>query len=138
MPTLKGDDYCQSRGGNSLSAIQESYSLLVQVDQLLESIEARINSIEMKSPRIERALGSFRDAERIALRFLAIPRKMGLPENIDRMIERIAQLVVVLRMAQIAMGQLALGTLAGALTGGAGFFLVALTGYSNVMMQIGE
>lgn len=85
-----------------MSQIQEAYQTLAEIDRLLADIELKITKIEGQAPTLERNLDTFRQVERLALRWLAIARRMGLPEEVDAAVNRIAQLITSLRMLQIA------------------------------------
>ena len=51
-------------------------------------------------------LDNFTKLEQIALRYLTIARRMGLPEDIDNAIQAIAKLIVVLNQVRLTVGLL--------------------------------
>lgn len=89
-----------------MSQIAESYALLQEIDRLLADIEAKIDTIEQKRPKLESTLQTFQQVERLALRWLVIARRMGLPEEVNGAISKIAQLISAIRMLQISMSLL--------------------------------
>jgi hypothetical protein len=86
-----------------MSEIQQSYALLQEIDRLLADIELKINSIEGKQPKLEKSLDTFRQVERLALRWLVLAQRMGLPEDVDGAVGKIAQLISAIRMLDISM-----------------------------------
>jgi hypothetical protein len=74
----------------------------MQIDKLLADIELKINNIEGKRVQVENTLKTFQQVERLALRYLVLARRMGLPEELDAAIGKIAQLITAIRMLQIA------------------------------------
>ena len=115
-----------------MSEIREAYDLLTQIDRLLADIELKINRIEGQAPALERNLGSFRQLERLALRWLVLARHMGLPEDVDSAINKIAKLIVMLRMAQMSLNMLMMGNPVTAAIGFAGM-MTTLVSASDVM-----
>ena len=53
-------------------------------------------------------MSNFNKLEMIAVRYLAIARKMGLPDDVQAAVDAIARLIVLIRSAQIAMDMLML------------------------------
>ena len=86
-----------------MSEIQETYTLLTETDQLLSNIEAKIDSIESKQPQLEITLQTFQQIERLALRWLVLSRRLGLPDDTARAIDLIARLISSIRMLQLSM-----------------------------------
>lgn len=85
-----------------MSEIQESYQLLQEVDRLLAEIEAKISVIEGSAPKLESTLKTFTQLEQLALRWLVLARRMGLPEELDRGINLVARMISAIRMMQMA------------------------------------
>jgi hypothetical protein len=52
---------------------------------------------------VNRLLDGFKDLEQIALRYLALANRMGLPEDVTDTINKIARLIVLIRQAQFAL-----------------------------------
>ena len=80
--------------------------MLQQIDKLLADIELKINNIEGKQPKLESTLQTFREIERLALRWLVLSRRLGLPDDVDQAINKVAQLITSIRMLQISMSLL--------------------------------
>jgi len=89
-----------------MSQIQEAYQTLAEIDRLLASIELKITRIEGNAVTLERNLTSFRELERLALRWLVIAQRMGLPEDVGNAINRISRLIVAIRMLQMSSNML--------------------------------
>lgn len=88
-----------------MSQIQEAYQTLAEIDKLLADIELKISKITDSGTRekLERTRNTFIEVERLALRWLVLAKRMGLPEDVDMAVSAIAQLITMIRMAQIAM-----------------------------------
>lgn len=88
-----------------MSQIQEAYQTLAEIDRLLADIELKITKITNTDTqqKMERTVSTFREAERLAIRWLALGRQLGLPEQVDAAITKIAQLVTTIRMLQISL-----------------------------------
>lgn len=110
----------------SLAETQQIYDLLVKIDAILNGIEIKTDKLEEKTPKIKESLHSFQEAERLALRYLAIARRMGLPDQIQQATQIVTSLVVMLRMLQMSVGLIGGGGI-GALIGIAGVIGVVLT-----------
>jgi hypothetical protein len=74
----------------------------MEVDRLLADIELKISRIENKAPQMSRALTTFSQAERLALRWLVLAQRMGLPEDVDAAVNRIARLITAIEMLRTA------------------------------------
>lgn len=62
--------------------------------------------IEGKQPKLESTLKTFQQVERLALRYLVLARRMGLPEDVDAAINLVARLITSIRMLQISLSML--------------------------------
>jgi len=91
-----------------MSQIQEAYQTLTEIDQLLADIELKITNITgaETTQRLEQNLNTFRQLERLALRYLTLARRMGLPEDVGAAIDFLARLVVAIRMAHISISMM--------------------------------
>lgn len=89
-----------------MSAIQETYGLLQETDRLLGDIEAKIDAIEGKKHSLNITLETFKDIERLALRWTVLAGRLGLPEDVDNAVGKIARLLSALRMLHISMSLL--------------------------------
>lgn len=110
-----------------LSEIQQAYVILQQIDKLLADIELKINTIEGKRPQLESTLRTFQQVERLALRYLVLAQRMGLPEDVDSAINLIARLITSIRMLQISLSMLYATNPVTAAIGVAGLFGSAVT-----------
>ena len=110
-----------------MSQIQEAYQTLAEIDRLLASIELKINRIEGKAPQLERTLNSFREVERLALRWLVLARRMGLPEDAEQVVNVLARVVTMIRMYQISINLLLATNPVTAAIGVAGLLGVAVS-----------
>jgi hypothetical protein len=115
----------------SLAETQELMRTMQELMALLGHVEAKTNALIEKTPRIQKAGATFRDAERLAIRYLAIARRMGLPDQIEQATQVISQLVVMIRMLHISVSMISGGGI-GALIGIAGVASVVMT--SNDML----
>jgi hypothetical protein len=81
----------------------------------------------------------FAKLEQIALRYLVIARRMGLPEDVERALSIISQLIVTIRQLQLTLSLLegSMGPVGWALLG-AGAIGTALTAGSVAMDVMGE
>lgn len=102
---------------------QEIIDLLSRIDQVL----ARLEGATFKE-KIESASLSFRDLERIMLRVLVVMRRFTGDENVDRILEKLSRIVIMLRMVQMA------AHFATAAMGPWGVLLAAASGLSVAVM----
>lgn len=116
-----------SRRGITISAIQETFQILTEIDKLLADIELKINVIEQKAPMMTNYLTTFKQVERLALRWLTLSRQLGLPDNIQGGIDKFMQLIVTVRMAQMSINMMMATNPATALIGIAGLIGTAAT-----------
>jgi hypothetical protein len=123
-----------SSGG--LGEVREMYDLLTQIDAILRGINLATDKIERKAPIVKEQLTSFRELERIALRYLVIARRVGLPEDVQVATETLSRLVIMMRMAQMAMTAFERGTTAGLLLSIAGWVMIGFSAYD--MMRGGS
>ncbi len=90
----------------SVSDAQQIYNLLLEIDGLLKGVVVNTTKLNNDFPQTEKTLSSFRQLERVTIRYLAITQRMGLPDNMNSAISAIMRLVSVVRMAQISMNML--------------------------------
>lgn len=107
---------------------------LREIMQMLNNVEIRTKKLETDTPKIQKSMNSFKQVERLALRYLTLSRRMGLPDNISKQIDTIATLIVMIRMAQMSMG-LMTGNPISVMIGFAGLIGIGLT--AKDMMQMG-
>lgn len=73
------------------------------IAQLRKDLDDLNQKIDELTPKLERApeqLSNFRELEGLALRYLAITHKLGLPENAQQVINTLSRLIVLMRMTQ--------------------------------------
>ena len=87
----------------SLGEVQAIYELLLKIDELLTGIESKNENLIRDMPKTREALTTYRDLERVTLRYLVLAKRMGLPEDVDNAIGYITRLVTVIRMAHISI-----------------------------------
>jgi len=91
-----------------MSEIQETYNLLLEIDKLLADIELKITKINNDLPQTEKTFNTFRQLERLSVRWLVLVRQMGLPDDANRAISVIARLIVMINMARMSLNMLAM------------------------------
>jgi hypothetical protein len=111
----------------SLAETQELMATMKELTALLSGVEAKTDDLIAKTPKIEETATTFRQAERIALRYLAIARRIGLPDQIGQATQVIAELLVMIRMLQMSLTMLELSTPYGWAMGLAGIGSVVLS-----------
>jgi hypothetical protein len=121
----------------SLAETQQIFDLLVKIDAILNGIEVKTEQLEKSSPKIKGEIDSFNQLERIALRYLAVARQMGLPDNVQTAINILTRLIVIIRMAQITLMNLATGGTYGTLIAISGFLMTTFA-ISDFTMSLGE
>lgn len=100
-----------------MSEIQESYALLMQIDKLLADIELKITNIEQQRPRLESTLITFRQLERIALRYATLARRLTGSEDAEQVIATLSRILIVMRMLEMSGTMIASGITTGGLLG---------------------
>lgn len=125
-----------------MSQAQEAYALLQEVDRLLANIEVRIQRIEggaegaegtERLDRLKETLATFRQLERLVLRWLVLAQRLGLPEDITKAITIISKLIVVLRMWQMSTNLMMMSNPISAALGVAGLVGTVLS-FSDIVM----
>jgi hypothetical protein len=110
----------------SLAETQELMRTMQELIRLLDGVDVKANKIIDKVPDLKKAGATFQQAERLAVRYLALARRMGLPEQIEQATQLVSQLVVMMRMLQISTSMISGGGI-GALIGIAGIIGVVMT-----------
>jgi hypothetical protein len=111
----------------SLAETQELMRTMQQLMSLLNGVEAKTTQINSDLPRTKSSLATFNQLERVAIRYLAIARRMGLPDEATQVIQVLSELIVMIRMAQMSMNMLMIGTPFGWAMGAAGLIMVGLS-----------
>lgn len=104
----------------SLSETRELLQVLIEIDAILKGITVKTAEIEQRTPVMRENLTTFREVERLALRWLALSRSMGLPDYVSGAIDKVMQLVVTIRMAMISINLMLASNPVTALIGVAG------------------
>ena len=72
-------------------------------------------------------LENFKKLEMVALRYLALARRVGLPDDVDNAIQLLARLITTLRMAQLSINMLMASNPVTSAIGLAGLVMTAAT-----------
>ena len=111
----------------SLAETQELMRTMQELMTLLKGVEEKTEKLNADYPRTKETLATFRQLERLALRWLVLAKQMGLPDDATRAIDTIAKLIVVLRMAQMSLNMMMMSNPVTALIGVAGIIGTAAT-----------
>lgn len=90
----------------SLGEAQQMYELLVKIDELLSGMTDETDTAIDKLPEIQDSAISLRQVERLALRWLILARRMGLPEEFGRAADFLSRVVVMIRMATMSINMM--------------------------------
>lgn len=104
----------------SLSEAQAVYELLLKIDQLLSGIETKTENLIRELPQTRESLMTFRQAERVALRYVALVRRISGSDRADQLIQILTRVLIIMRMLEISGIMLFSGTPYGILLGIAG------------------
>lgn len=85
--------------------------------QLLNGVEVKTNALNADLPQTTRTLATARQLERVMLRYLVLVRRMGLPDDAQKVIDTLAKILVTVRMLQMSINMLATGIAGGSLLG---------------------
>jgi len=99
---------------------------LTDIQQLRREIQALRREIEQLEPKLEkgtRQLETWRQLERVALRYYALARRMGLPDDADQALRVLTRILITMRMLEITGTMLFSGTPFGFAMGVAGLIL---------------
>ena len=118
----------------SLAETQQLFNVLTEIDRLLSDIQVKQNQINRDLPRTKESLKTFTQLEQVALRYIALSRRLGLPDDVNRAIDVLARLVTTVRMAQLSIGLLLSSN---PLTAAAGIASLGLTAFSMGDMLAG-
>jgi hypothetical protein len=120
-----------------LSEIQQVYEILMRIDVILNGINVKSKEIQQQAPQLRENLQNLRTLERIAVRYLSIVRRMGLPDDVNAAITALSKMIVIARMAQMALTSLSTGGLSGIAIGVAGMFMTGMAA-TDFAMSVGE
>ncbi len=85
------------------SSIYETYELLQRMYELMQKLE--IQSIRTEQ-QVNSNLQSFRQLERVVLRYLVLVRNAGLPPEAQKLLDALSKIIITIRMVQIAFNTL--------------------------------
>ena len=111
----------------SLIETRELMETMKELISLLGTVEAKTDKINNDLPKTKNTLGTFRELERVVLRYLVLARKIGVSDDVNKAIDIVSRLILLLTMAQMSMNMLMRGTPAGVLMGIAGVGMTALS-----------
>jgi len=89
----------------SLAEAQQMFTILQSIEQTIAGIEDRISNLNSSSGPESVTAVKFKlyQVERLAIRWLALGRRMGLPDDMGRAIDTVARMVTTIRMLHISM-----------------------------------
>jgi hypothetical protein len=111
----------------SLAQTQELMRTMQELMTLLNGVEARTAKITSDMPQTKQSLATFSQLERVAVRYLALAKRMGLPDNVTQAVDVLSRLVVMARMAQMSFDMLMMGTPFGWAMGLAGLAMTTVS-----------
>jgi hypothetical protein len=111
----------------SLGETQELMRTMQELMSLLNGVEAKTTKINSDLPQTKSSLATFSQLERVAIRYLAITRRMGLPDAVTQATQILSELLVLIRMTQMSYNMLMLSTPFGWAMGAAGLIMVGLS-----------
>jgi hypothetical protein len=116
----------------SYAETQQIMADLKEIMALIDGVTIKTEKINTDLPRTKESLANMKQLERLALRYLTITKRMGLPNEISGQIQLISQLIVTVRMLQISYAALTSTTPIGILMGIGGFLLSGLALYDSM------
>lgn len=122
---------------SSLGEIQQIYSLLQQIEELLNNIQVHNTEIKRNLPQTRESLRVFNQLEEVALRYLTLSNKIAGSDDATQLINTLSRVLVTLRQIQMAynlvIGGLAMGGIGGVFGVAGGIAAIAIT--SLTMME---
>lgn len=85
---------------SSLGDIQQIHGMLQQISKLLDEVDTKTDNVNSKS---RQAAEKLRELELVALRYLVIVQRLGLPDDVNMMIQKIAMMIVALRQLEMTI-----------------------------------
>jgi len=116
----------------SLAETQEIMQVLQEIMKLLDGVEVKTNKVNQDLPKTKESLATLKQIERVALRYLAITQKMGLPDALQNQIQVMSELLVTVRMLQMSYTMLTSTTPIGVLMGIAGLVMTGFSIYDSL------
>jgi hypothetical protein len=99
----------------SLGEAREIYNYLERINNLLDRAEAKTNKLKVEASH---ATGRLREMEYVLFRITSLLRRMGLSDEVNTAIQRLQNLILVIRMVHSALMYLEAGTPYGWIIGG--------------------
>jgi hypothetical protein len=109
---------------SSISDIQQIHGMLQEISRLLDEVDTKTDNVTTKT---KTTTEGFRQLEQIAVRYLVLTRRMGLPEDVQQAVDVLMRMIITIRQLQLAASLLMLGTPYGYLMAAAGLGIIALT-----------
>jgi hypothetical protein len=116
----------------SLAETQELMRTMQELMALLNGVEQKTATLNADLPRTKDNLATFQQLERVAVRYLSLVRRMGLPDEAQKQIEFLSRIIVTIRMVQISYNMLVAGTPLGILSGIAGIAMAGMSLYDTM------
>ena len=104
--------------------IAQTYALLQKMYELMNQIEIKSKTTKKE---IENTTKTFQQLEMVALRYIALSRRLGLPDDVQQAIDALARLITTIRMVQLSMNMLLASNPLTAAAGVAGLLMTALS-----------
>lgn len=101
--------------------------VLQEIMKLLNGVEIKTEKIQKDMPQTTRGLQTFRELERVALRYVALAQRIGVPTEVEKAMDVFSKLIILITMAHMSMNMLMRGTPAGWLMGIAGVAMTAMS-----------
>lgn len=111
----------------SLAETQELLLTMKELMAVLQNVQTQTTALNANAPETTKTLTTFRQAERLALRWLVLAKQMGLPPEVGKAIDKVAELVVKIQMATMSINMLMASNPATAAIGLAGLIGTAAT-----------
>jgi hypothetical protein len=89
-----------------LSEIQQVYEILMRIDAILNGIGVKSKKLQADAPKLKQASIDLQDLERLALRYLVLARRLGLPPELDAALQKLSQVIISVKMAERALRSL--------------------------------
>lgn len=118
----------------SLSETRELLQILMEIDAILKGITVATQKIEHAAPAMRTNLKTFNQVERLFLRYLTLTRHMGLPDDVNDQVSKIATIAVTIKMAMMSINMMMASNPLTAAIGIAGLLGTALS-FGPSMME---
>jgi len=85
---------------SSLGDIQQMYSMLQEMDRMLSRINTGLNDAEINAKKTQE---QFDRLESIALRYMVIVGRLGLPEDANMLLQKVAMMIIALKQLEMTI-----------------------------------